>query len=228
MSLILLPAKVPVSGAGSVPIGQTGFGGTMAGKMSIGGELYAIFVSPASGIINNSAFKTAGTTNGAIAQVTNDGWGICQSLTGAGYPVLDRVRALTIGGYNDWYIPSRDEMEMIYRNLGANAASATFRTRTPAGQLGDVAGVGDGNNAYSYPPKSDYSVDKKGAIAGSPVPLTEASVWMSCTEVTGSPTSNWGIIVGGGVSSQGHQSDWAKSSVTTTNFFYRAIRREKI
>ena len=35
----------------------------------------------------------------------------------AGSPVAKAAQALSIGGFTDWYIPARDELELLYRHF---------------------------------------------------------------------------------------------------------------
>lgn len=127
-----------------VPGGPFG-GGYYAGRINVGGQIYAIVVAPkalggeASRRWKNSNTTTAGTTS------TNDGWANTNAMATAGianHPAGQFCRGLSIGGYNDWYLPAKDELEILYRN---------FKPTTQANN------TSSGSNPSSVPPTSNYT-----------------------------------------------------------------------
>lgn len=131
-------------------IGTPFGGGYYAGRINIGGQIYAIVVAPKAlgGEAPEGLFwKTSNTTTAGTTS-TNDGWANTQAMETAGianHPAGQFCRGLSIGGYNDWYLPSRDELEILYRN---------FKPTTTSNN------TSSGANPSSVPPTSNYtSVD---------------------------------------------------------------------
>jgi len=46
-----------------------------------------------------------------------DGSSNTDAMIASGREIAQQIRALRIGGFNDWSIPARDQLEVIYRNL---------------------------------------------------------------------------------------------------------------
>lgn len=122
-------------------------GGYYAGRINVGGQIYTIVVAPkalggeAPGTL---AWKTSNTTTAGTTS-TNDGWANTNAMATAGianHPAGQFCRGLSIGGYNDWYLPSKDELEILYRN---------FKPATQANN------TGSGANPSSVPPTSNYT-----------------------------------------------------------------------
>ena len=90
-------------------------GGYYAGVIRINGEQFGIVVSP----------KDAGEIEGKWgspgikipATSVCDGAANTQAMATAGSGLAQEVQALDINDQQDWYIPSRDELEVMYRNL---------------------------------------------------------------------------------------------------------------
>lgn len=94
------------------------------------------------------------------------------STNAAAYPAANWARNLNIGGYTDWYIPARDELELMYRNLRPQTANnAIVRRSGGSPQIIDLSsggaqsGIGDttsivianGVNANSEPVGAAYT-----------------------------------------------------------------------
>ncbi|MDC8756229.1 DUF1566 domain-containing protein [Janthinobacterium fluminis] len=97
-------------------IGAAFGGGFYAGRINVDGVAFALIVSP----------KTFGEFKGRWspnddnvpgAEHYADGMANTEAMAGAGSVLAAKVLQLDIGGLADWYIPSRDELELIYRNL---------------------------------------------------------------------------------------------------------------
>jgi hypothetical protein len=59
------------------------------------------------------------------------------------YPAFQFARGLTIGGLSDWYIPAKNELAILFNNLGPSFTTATdFKTG------GTEAFITSGNNDY--------------------------------------------------------------------------------
>ncbi|PXX49407.1 DUF1566 domain-containing protein [Aquitalea magnusonii] len=118
-------------------IGEAFEGGFFAGRIRIGSNEFALIVSP----------KAPGETDMAwgprskdikAARSCFDGMANTSAMAEAGSELAKWALALNIGGHADWYIPSRDELEICYRNL------------KPTGQE-NYCSFRDGDNASSIP-----------------------------------------------------------------------------
>lgn len=91
-------------------------GGFFAGVININGQLFGIAVAP------KAEGEKEPTTWGKLDQHIEaascyDGAANTAAMAEAGSELAQWALGLNINGYSDWYIPSRDELELIYRNL---------------------------------------------------------------------------------------------------------------
>ena len=153
-------------------IGQPYGGGYYAGKINDGGTQYYLIVAPkVSGQKFNLWWKTsytptAGTTS-VIAGPTNSA-----NMNNADHPAAQFCEALTIGGYSDWYMPAKNELEVCYYFL---------KPKTTA----NYTSSGSNANAVSPEPIStNYT-------AGSPA-QTSATIFISGnSEVFATDSNYW-------------------------------------
>jgi hypothetical protein len=83
---------------------------------------YSIIVAPKKqGSHTHIQLKSTKTPFPIGCQTLNDGWLSTNAMKHAGdektYPAAWWARGLNINGYDDWYIPARDELELCWRNL---------------------------------------------------------------------------------------------------------------
>jgi len=119
-------------------------GGLFAGVFTLGSDRYGLIVSPkALGDLPNQPWGEYGQDI-PNARSCNDGRANTKAMAVAGSAIAKTILALDIGGHNDWYLPSRDELELIYRHLKPTEAEnyCSFR---------------DGDNASSVPPGYPYT-----------------------------------------------------------------------
>lgn len=100
-------------------------GGLYAGKITEDdGKTYAIIVAPkaqggeASGTL---AWKTTQTTTTGTDSL-NNGFNNTAAMVAAGiflHPAAQFCKGLSINGYTDWYLPAKDELNLIYTNRGS-------------------------------------------------------------------------------------------------------------
>lgn len=98
-------------------IGEPLQGGFYAGQIRIDGQLYTLIVAPKDGGENPEVEWTTSYDSLPGAQHYNDGVRNTQAMSAAGSPAARWAQALNIEGYTDWYLPSQDELEVLYRNL---------------------------------------------------------------------------------------------------------------
>lgn len=123
-------------------IGAAFGGGYYAGQYTIGGQTFALIMAGAAGELSGRWNSDFAAVEGAASE--NDGLANTIAMAAAGSKLAARVQALDIGGHTDWFIPSKDELEMLYRAF----KPSTTRNWT-----------GDGANASSIPPGADYTSD---------------------------------------------------------------------
>lgn len=124
-------------------IGAAFEGGFYAGRFRIGLDEFALIAAPkAAGETTGEWGKRGEHIDGASSCF--DGHANTIVMAEAGSAIAQWALALEINGYADWYIPSRDEQEILYRNLKPTTAEnyCSFR---------------DGDNASSVPAGYPYT-----------------------------------------------------------------------
>lgn len=187
-------------------------GGYVAGLINQDDGVYAIIVAPKSlGGESPSAlaWKTTQTATSGTSSV-RDGWANTLSMMAAGaaaHPAANFCRNLTIGGYSDWYLPAKDELEILYRYL------------KPTTQANST--VGYGANTSSVPPQGNYT-------SGDPTQTSVAlfkeggaeAITNACWASTESSWANsWNQHFTSGIQGTNPKNTWA---------YARAVRRVKI
>jgi len=101
-------------------IGDAFAGGYLAGQISTAGNGVADFnlvVGPvASAQSSGKRWKTTNTsTTGTSSDI--DGPTNSANMNNASHPAAQFCEGLTIGGFSDWYMPAKNELEVCYYNL---------------------------------------------------------------------------------------------------------------
>lgn len=142
-------------------IGSAYEGGFFAGQISTAGNGiadYNLVIGPVASAQSTLQFKTA-NTNDAGATSSIDGPANSSSMNDASHPAAQFCEGLTIGGFSDWYLPARNELEICYFNLKPTTTSND---------------TGSGTNPNAVPARaSDYT-------AGTPA-QTSAAAFVTST-----------------------------------------------
>ena len=120
-------------------IGQAFGGGYYAGKINVSGTQYYLIVAPkASGENSSRAWGPSGTTTGITSVINGPINSSSLAALGASYQAAVYCEGLTIGGYSDWYLPAKNELEVLYYNLKPTT---------------DTNDTGSGSNANAVSPE---------------------------------------------------------------------------
>lgn len=90
-------------------------GGFYAGRIRVNEQVYALIVAPRTEG-DHAPIKWNGS-NEVVDGATSffDGPANTKAMAAAGSKLATWARDLRIGGFDDWYLPSRDELELCYR-----------------------------------------------------------------------------------------------------------------
>lgn len=121
-------------------------GGYFAGLICQDGVHYALIVAPKTEGEHDDAVWIEDYLDvpGALSYV--DGLANTNAMAEAGSELAKWARDLRIGGFDDWYIPSQDELEVCYRALKPTADENYLYGRS-------------GINVSAFPPTYPYTSD---------------------------------------------------------------------
>jgi len=101
-------------------IGQAFGGGFFAGQISTAGNSiadYNLVIGPVASAQNLSIqWKTSNTTTAGTSSVI-DGPANSTAMNNASHPAAQFCEAVTTGGFTDWYMPAKNELDVCYFNL---------------------------------------------------------------------------------------------------------------
>ena len=198
-------------------IGDAYGGGFFAGQINVSGTKYNLVVAPkASGETSGFTWGTAAVTTGITSVINGPTNSASLAALGAGYQPAVFCEGLTIGGYSDWYLPAKNELEVLYYYLKPDT-SVNFTSS------------GSNANAVSPEPIStNYSSGSPGQttassfMAGGANALANISntYYWSSTEST--QTNAWAQLIYYATLS-GIQLSYDKQNAS--NVYVRAVRR---
>jgi hypothetical protein len=133
---------------------------------------FRLIVAPRSGgEASAGAYKSAAGSSPEDTATLSEGFRATEAMRLAGgHPAASFTRSLTIGGYTDWYLPARDELELAWRNLKPTSDNNYLAQNKPSGyqvnywnlgSFGDSGGL-SGNNNNSEPPAGVYTATVPG------------------------------------------------------------------
>lgn len=167
----------------SLVLGQDLEGGIFYGRIWIDGLLYALVISPKANAFNDAVIDPIGSLEGGVMQLRNDGWKISNTFNDAAHPAFQKVRSLVIGGYDDWYIGARDEMELLYRN---------FKPDNVGNNANDNGYGPNGLNPSSEPAGAAYT-DSNPAVT-TDARFLEGGSWQTGIRINSSTETSSGTI----------------------------------
>lgn len=98
-------------------IGTAMGGGFYAGRINIEGQAFALIVAPRALGEHPPIRWIDGDKDVPGAKSYFDGLANTNAMAESGSVLAQWIRGLRIGEHDDWYLPSQDELEIIYRNL---------------------------------------------------------------------------------------------------------------
>jgi hypothetical protein len=118
---------------GPPAIGEAYEGGFFAGQISTSGNGVAthnLVIGPVSSAENSSIqWKTTNTSTAGTSSVI-DGPTNSANMNNATHPAAQFCEGLTIGGFSDWYMPAKNELEVCYYNLKPTTTSNNTNSGT--------------------------------------------------------------------------------------------------
>lgn len=143
MNAILKPSEVPTI------IGAPWEGGFYAGRISYNGDVYMQVAAPkAEGQLPGAHEWGKYGTDVKGASSFFDGFSNTKAMAESGLVIAERVLELRIAGFDDWHIPSRDQLELAYRG---------FKPTTEENWV-----YRNGDNPSSLPPGYPYTIHLPG------------------------------------------------------------------
>jgi len=105
-------------------IGQAFGGGFFAGQISTSANSVAthnLVICGAS--VGQTALKWKTSASGGDPTSNIDGPGNSAAMNSATYPAAQFCEAINTGGFTDWYLPAKNELEVLYFNLKPNSTT---------------------------------------------------------------------------------------------------------
>ena len=161
-------------------IGDAYEGGFFAGQISTAGNGiadYNLVVGPVSSAQSLLQWKTTLTTTAGTNSVIN-GPANSSQMNNASHPAGQFCEGLTVGGFTDWYMPAKDELEVCYYNLKPDTTSNV---------------TSSGANPYSVPARaSNYTTGNPARTSAAAFTSTEAfTANMYWASTQGNTISAW-------------------------------------
>jgi len=157
---------------------------------------YRVIVAPKSSGENSSIkWKNAQTAGPSATGTLTEGLKSTLAMVADGnstvYPAAHWCNDLTINSYSDWYLPARDELELIWRNLknvNLNNYTNNDRPNSPTPNYTNLGSIGTGGVEYGL----NYNSDPQGVAytSGSPAQTSVAAFQVNGAEAMVDPNNN--------------------------------------
>jgi Protein of unknown function (DUF1566)/Fibronectin type III domain len=109
-------------------IGQALGGGFFAGQIGVAGvATHNLVVGPVASAQSALQWKIVNTSTAGTSSVI-DGPANSTAMNDVTHPAAQFCEGLTIGGFSDWYMPAKNELEVCYYNLKPTTASNNTNT----------------------------------------------------------------------------------------------------
>ena len=190
-------------------IGQAFGGGFYAGQISTTGNgvaNYYLVIAPKS-TESSLQWKTSQTYT-AGTDSTIDGPSNSANMNNATHPAAQYCEALTIGGYTNWYLPAKNELEVCYYNLKPTTTS----NNTSSGQNSNAVPSRGSNYSSGTPAQTSAAAFQSGGAQA-----FDSSYYWCSTQSAFSNAVAWGQVF-----STGYQSYKVRKTYTLVT---RATRR---
>ena len=135
-------------------IGKKFEGGYFAGVIRVKDSAYLILAAPKSTERKRIRFNIQ-LSNTLGIQSVNDGWANTNAMNDSAHPAAQYCRSLTVCGYADLYLPSRDELELCYRVF--KPTDQVNETSYTAGTYTGNLRLANGTNLNSIPTGAAYT-----------------------------------------------------------------------
>jgi hypothetical protein len=200
--------NAPAIQIASIAFGTPLEGGFYAGRIRLPDGEYAVIVSPrAAGDHDDIKWGPVKRLAGALSFF--DGLANTKAMAEAGSKAAKWALGLSVGGFSDWYIPSRDELELCYRNLKpTDQENWCYRGDNPSS-----VPVG-----YAYMPDAPAQTEASAFRKGSAEAFDDTWYWTSTQSAGGSGYAWYQGFGGGG------QGCYGKDGYGRV----RAVRRVKV
>jgi len=200
-------------------LGSAVSGGFFGGQINDGGIIYNLIVAPkATGQYNPSGtnpatiqYKTTSSADTPATTFQNEVYGFPATHLGndSNHPAFQFASNLPVGGYDDWYLPAKNELEILYYNLKTDTTSYN----TSSGQNPNAVPARSSNYTAGNPAQTSVALFQTGGAQA----FTTGVDYQSSTEGSTLTGNGWGEAF-----LTGYQSLNPKGS----GYYARAIRRE--
>jgi hypothetical protein len=157
----------------TLAIGDAFGGGYFAGQISTAGNSIADYNLVVGPVASAQALKFYNTGYGSDPTSAIDGPANSTTMNNASHPAAQFCEGLTIGGFSDWYMPAKNELEVCYYNL---KPTTQVNKTSPGSGINPNAVPARASNYTSGDPAQTSAADFKDTGAED---FTAAAYWSS-------------------------------------------------